>query len=44
MKLKFKTFINVKPDKNGEYPEAVARRLIASGVAIEDKKENRKSK
>jgi hypothetical protein len=33
MKLKLKCAIYVKPDKNGHYPEEIARRLIAAGIA-----------
>jgi len=33
MRLRLKTAVVIRPDKYGEYPEAVGKRLIASGVA-----------
>jgi hypothetical protein len=44
MKIKPKYLLNVRPDANGDYPEAVARRLIRAGLAVEikdDKKDFR---
>jgi len=33
MKLKLRYKLNVRPDENGEYPEALAKRLISAGLA-----------
>lgn len=33
MRLKLKTAVFVRPDKKGEYPEAVGKRLVAAGLA-----------
>ena len=44
-KLKLKYGINVKPDKNGEYPPAVADRLVRGGLAKDvTPKKSKKSK
>ena len=37
MKLKLKYPVFVRPDKNGEYNNATAQRLIAAGLAVEIK-------
>lgn len=34
MRLKLKAPICIRPDKNGEYPEAIGKRLIAAGIAV----------
>jgi hypothetical protein len=33
MKLKLKCAISIRPDRKGEYPEEIAKRLIAYGIA-----------
>jgi len=33
MKLKPRYALTVRPDKDGEYPDDIARRLIAAGLA-----------
>jgi len=33
MRLRLKTAITIRPDKHGEYPEEVGKRLISSGIA-----------
>lgn len=44
MKLIAKFYLSVKPDKNGEYPEQLAKTLIAAGLAVEDTNKQEKSK
>lgn len=44
MKLKIKYCLYVRPNKDGEYDEFVAKRLIAAGLAVEDKSKSEKKK
>jgi len=36
MRLKLRYRLTVRPDENGEYPEALAKRLISAGLAEPD--------